>query len=478
MPVLPPYRVRQSAPAQALVLALASLLTTIAPIASPAQTSPAQASPAGATPTAAELQPATAAFARGDWQRSLEAYRALAGKYPTHALSRFRIGVSLVELRQFAEGEASLREGERLGMATPTVQFRLAESFAEQGKRDEAIAELMRSAAPGNFIGPAAIASDPHFTSLTSHPKWQVVLDAFDAKVRPCMHDARARNFDFWIGDWDVRPTGTGPAGPPARNTVTLENNGCTVVEHWVASGGSEGQSFNLYDSSLGKWRQTWVDNVGGQHDYRGNLVGRDMTFEGDTPAPGGALGRVPTKLTFFHISDDSVRQFSQTSTDSGKTWTTAYDLMYVRRKEASASRPAMVPLSAADHAAILALDSTFVAAWLADDTTKVLSVFAADAELLPPGAQPVIGVAAIRAYWWPADGSHTRITAFTRTIGEVSGTKGLAYVRGTGALSWTYVKAGGTATSQSNRSTDLIVYKQDAGGRWQVARQMWNALP
>lgn len=478
MPVLPPFRVRRNAAAHPLVLALSSLLISIAPVTSRAQASPAQTPPGGPAPTAAELQPAAAAFARGDWQRSLEAYRALARKYPTHALSRFRIGVSLVELRQFAEGEASLREGERLGIPAPTVRFRLAESLAEQGKRDKAIAELLRAAAPGNFTGPAAIAADPHFASLTSHPKWEEVLDAFDAIVRPCMHDPRARDFDFWIGDWDVRPTGAAPAGPPARNTVTLENNGCTLVEHWVAPGGSEGQSFNLFDRSLGMWRQTWVDNVGGQHDYRGKLVGRDMTFEGDTPAPGGALGRIPTRLTFFHISDDSVRQFSQTSADSGKSWTTAYDLMYVRRKEASALRPAAIPLSAADRAAILALDSTFVAAWLADDTTKVLSVFAADAELLPPGAQPAIGLAAIRAYWWPADGSHTRITAFTRTVAEVSGTKGLAYVRGTGALRWTYTKAGGTTTTQSGRSTDFMVYMQDADGQWHVTRQMWNALP
>lgn len=439
----------------------------------------AQGAPATpAAPPPAESQPAAAAFARGDWKAALDAYSALARKYPTHALSRFRIGVALVELRQFAEGEASLREGERLGIPAPTVQFRLAESFAEQGKRDEAIAELQRAAAPGNFVGPAAIAADAHFASLTSHPKWQAVLDAFDAIVRPCMHEARARDFDFWIGDWDVRPVGAPPVGPPARNTVTLENNGCTVVEHWVAAGGSEGQSFNLYDRSLGKWRQTWVDNVGGQHDYRGGLVGRDMVFEGDTPAPNGALGRLPTKLTFFHISDDSVRQFSEVSNDSGRTWTTAYNLLYVRRAGAEGKRPATVPLSAADRAAILAIDSAFVAAWLADDTTKVLSLFAPDAELIPPGAPPVRGLEAIRRYWWPADGSRTRITRFTRSVDELDGTNALAYLRGTGALAWTYAKGAAPATSQSSRSTDFIVYKKDADGRWRVSRQMWNALP
>ena len=106
------------------------------------------------------------------------------------------------------------------------------------------------------------------------------------------------------------------------------------VQEHWEALGGtSTGQSFNIFDRSLGKWRQTWIDNSGGQHDYVGSLVNGNMSFEGTTPAPGGQLGRIPTRLTLFHISKDSVRQLAQTSADSGKTWTPSYDLTYVRRK-------------------------------------------------------------------------------------------------------------------------------------------------
>jgi hypothetical protein len=107
-------------------------------------------------------------------------------------------------------------------------------------------------------------------------------------------------------------------------------------MEHWKAPSGSEGRSFNIFDRSIGKWRQTWVDNVGGQHDYRGSLEAGNMIFTGDTPMPNGRPGRVPTRLTFFRISKDSVRQFSELSTDSGRTWRTGYDLMYVRRRPAA----------------------------------------------------------------------------------------------------------------------------------------------
>jgi len=288
----------------------------------------------GATqPPADALQRANALFTQSNWSASLDAYSALAKEYPAHALSRFRVGVSLLGLGKLSDAEVNLREGERLGIPAAQAGFRLAQVFAEGHKGDAAIEQLLRSAGAGAFFGAAAIEADPHFTSLKTHPKWKPTLDAFDAVVRPCMHDARFREFDFWIGEWDVRPTGAQPAGPPARNTITLEDNGCVVMEHWSAPSGSEGQSFNIFDRSIAKWRQTWVDNVGGQHDYWGGIKDGNMAFIGDTPAPNGQLGRVPTRLTFFHISKDSVRQLSEISSDSGKTWTANYDLMYVRRK-------------------------------------------------------------------------------------------------------------------------------------------------
>jgi hypothetical protein len=294
---------------------------------------PAQAAPAQPQPTADALQHAAAYFSASDWQHALDAYIALAKRYPTSALSTFRIGVSLVELGHPAEGEARLRDGERLGVPAPNAAFRLAESLAEQHKDDAAIAELMRSATTFSGLAPSFIEADAHFTPLKRHAKWQSVLDAFDAVLRPCMHDPRTREFDFWVGDWDVRAVGASAVGPPARNNITLEDDGCVVMEHWTTAMGSMGQSFNLFDRSANKWRQTWVDNSGGQHDYRGGLVDGNMVLIGDTPAPNGALGRIPTRLTLFHIGNDSVRQFSETSADGGKTWAMSYDLLYVRRK-------------------------------------------------------------------------------------------------------------------------------------------------
>lgn len=284
------------------------------------------------TPPAAELQPAATAFNASKWQDAYTQYTGLAKKYPGYPLATFRVGVSLTELGRAKEAVPYLRKGEQLGIPGPNAAYRLAEAFAVQKMPDSAIAELKRAAAGYLFLPPNTLEGNAKFASLVNHKDWPAILDAFDAILQPCKHDPRFREFDFWVGDWDVRPNGAPAGGPSSRNNITLEENGCVVQEHWVGLGGSTGQSFNIFDRSIGKWRQTWVDNGGGQHDYVGGLVGKNMVLEGTIPAPNGALGRVPVRLTLFNVSKDTVRQFSETSADSGKTWTTNYDLIYVRR--------------------------------------------------------------------------------------------------------------------------------------------------
>ena len=133
--------------------------------------------------------------------------------------------------------------------------------------------------------------------------------------------------------------------------------------------------------------------------------------------------------------------------------------------------------LISADRDAIRALDAKFVKGWLDDDAKAVLSVFEPEAILLPPGSKPVTGIEAIRSYWFPTDGSHTRITSFERKIDEIDGSTQLAFLRGSATLAWDYEKDG-QKTSQTSRSIDLLLLRRDAAGRWHVIRQIWSALP
>ena len=74
------------------------------------------------------------------------------------------------------------------------------------------------------------------------------------ADADPC--DAREfRQFDFWVGDWDVADASGKAAG---RNQITLEERGCVVIERWKSASGGTGLSVNYYDPLAAQWTQQW----------------------------------------------------------------------------------------------------------------------------------------------------------------------------------------------------------------------------
>jgi hypothetical protein len=147
------------------------------------------------------------------------------------------------------------------------------------------------------------------------------------------------RQFDFWIGTWDVVPNATPgatappPSGPPATNVISKAHNGCVLVENWDDGNGGTGQSFNLYDRASRQWHQTWVDSNGGLHQYRGGLKDADMVFMGEVPLPPSSRfqGRRTVRLTFMPMGPDKVRQRSESLNVDG-TWGVGYDFIYTRR--------------------------------------------------------------------------------------------------------------------------------------------------
>ena len=136
------------------------------------------------------------------------------------------------------------------------------------------------------------------------------------------------RQFDFWIGMWDV----FNPEGRQVGvNTISLELNGCALHEAWQSvRGPHRGNSYNIYDRASGGWHQTWVDNSGLLLRLDGGLVGESMVLEGRSQESGGTDRR--DRITWTPREDGSVRQVWEQSTDGGQTWTVAFDGRYVKR--------------------------------------------------------------------------------------------------------------------------------------------------
>jgi hypothetical protein len=146
----------------------------------------------------------------------------------------------------------------------------------------------------------------------------------------PTCDAAEHRQFDFWVGEWDVRD----PSGQVVgTNSITSSYDGCLLVERWEGAGGSAGTSQNFFHRVDGKWHQNWIDSraagplwlVGGL-DARGAMV---MTDADPSASP---LNRI----TWSPNPDGTVRQHWEQSTDSGATWATVFDGLYARRGSAA----------------------------------------------------------------------------------------------------------------------------------------------
>lgn len=142
----------------------------------------------------------------------------------------------------------------------------------------------------------------------------------------PCS-EPEYRQFDFWIGEWEV----FNPAGEKVgENRIERVLNGCALHENWrSAKSAFTGNSYNTYDESRKLWHQTWVDNSGQLLLLQGGLdkAGR-MVLQGERAARGGE-GKVMDRITWTPNADGSVRQFWEASKDGGRSWDVVFDGLY-----------------------------------------------------------------------------------------------------------------------------------------------------
>jgi hypothetical protein len=147
----------------------------------------------------------------------------------------------------------------------------------------------------------------------------------------PACSSIKHRQFDFWLGDWNVTSNGE-QAG---TNTIHLINKGCALQENWQGAGpgGVSGTSFNIYDQANDKWHQTWVDSSGTLLELNGGLVNGVMVLQGRRPTSDGS-GVALHRISWTANEDRSVRQFWEASRDDGRNWSVVFDGLYIKEIE------------------------------------------------------------------------------------------------------------------------------------------------
>jgi tetratricopeptide (TPR) repeat protein len=264
-------------------------------------------------------------FNQSKWAEAAAAYSTIVANEPNNGGAWQNLGESWLQQNKDTDAVAAFERAIAIPYRPVFNRVNVARAYADANDHAKAIAELQKviDSGYGGQVRPVVLSS-PEFALWKDDAEFQKLVE----KMTPC-RSPEYRKFDFWVGDWDVHAPDGGPS--LGRNLVTLEQEGCLVVEHWTAStGGQTGTSFNYYDVRDKKWHQLYLDNSGNAGAFpamAGNLIGEKMVLLSDeTQSP-------VSRWTWYVLEPGKVRQMAEQSTDGQKTWNTVWDSVYVKQK-------------------------------------------------------------------------------------------------------------------------------------------------
>jgi len=143
----------------------------------------------------------------------------------------------------------------------------------------------------------------------------------------PACTSVEHRQFDFWVGRWDVHRTANGQL--VARSLIERLYGGCAIRENWMPLEGEGGGSLNAYLPGQDMWRQTWVDSMNSWAVFEGGLADGAMRLQGVWPGAAGPGSEPLVRISWTREEAGAVRQFGEISHDEGGSWFPFFDLTY-----------------------------------------------------------------------------------------------------------------------------------------------------
>jgi tetratricopeptide (TPR) repeat protein len=280
------------------------------------------------------LQTADSLYTNKNWAAAKMKYVTCLKEDGSNSMTWNRLGYCNQNLGLYEEAMRDYDQAlshQPVPMVKNIVLFRKATLYSLMNKPAEAKGWLVQATTAG-YNSLNDLDSLPAFKNLRESPDFGNIRKLIYGIVYPCSREPRNRDFDFWIGDWNVYRTGTQLLS--GYSHVEAIAGGCAVLENYTSTQAYSGKSFNYYDTVSGKWMQDWIGSGGPadrQHFDQGEFKDGMMHFIYNTTGPNGEKTR--GNFIFYFISRDSVRQYQDVIDDQGKIKSVNYDLTYLRKK-------------------------------------------------------------------------------------------------------------------------------------------------
>ena len=242
---------------------------------------------------------------------------------PTTAQEWFDRGVQMFDAGNFTVAIEAFTKARDAGYgAPPQVNLRIARAQVRAGDLEGAFKTL--TALTGTGFGQVeTLLAENDFFPLRTDKRWTGIVDTTRANQRPCEKDPVYRQFDYWLGEWDVEVGGK----RVARSSIQLILSDCVISEnYWRLDNTYSGKSYSMWDAANKRWEQNYVDSGGSSSHWLGALENDRIVFYDRT-------GKVVQRMTYTKEGPDHVRQTIDVSSDEEKTWNSGFNGLYVRRK-------------------------------------------------------------------------------------------------------------------------------------------------
>lgn len=268
---------------------------------------------------------ANRAFEEGRWADAISAYQALLADDRLNGVYWLRIAQAQRELGRNANALDTLERSRVAQAPEAMLELERARNLVTLNQIEAAYRALQ--AADEALLRSLSLLDDAEeFRALRSDERFQRIYRSVRRRIYPCEAIPATRDFDFWVGTWDVRLANGTLIG---RSTITKQDGGCTILERWAGGGGSSGTSTSFYVPSRDQWRQVWVGSGGTLIDLAGGPTDDGMRMEGTIEYVGLVNSIVAFRGTWTELPDGRVRQLYEEFDIGANAWQVWFDGYY-----------------------------------------------------------------------------------------------------------------------------------------------------
>ena len=274
------------------------------------------------------VEKANKEFTAGNYEKSVELYNEYLSKdenmkegqaWLNLAFSYYQLENYKDALNAFIKAEETKASGNIRSIVQTGISYLMMQN------KEKAYEYFEKAVDAG--LPPRILNSNNKFDTIREEEKFKMLVAKAEDNAFPCRNNPMNRQFDFWLGEWDVYANGQQVAN--SRIEYSLE--GCLIIENYEAFSGYSGKSINFYDVGDKKWHQIWTDISGNISRYDGELKDGKMYMYGENIDKAGTKSLV--RMEFTPNADGTVRQLYEGSTDGGTTWSIYFDGRYVKKK-------------------------------------------------------------------------------------------------------------------------------------------------